>query len=61
MTAAPWPTKSQPRMLVVSKAAFLEISTWIFNGSLIKCHEEKHHPFSLFGVRFRSQAIKISG
>ena len=54
MTAAPWHTKSQPRVLVASKAAFLEdclaVSTWIFNRSLIKCYEKKHQPFSLFGV-----------
>ena len=65
MTAAPWHTKSQPWMLVASKAAFLEnylmVSTWIFNGTSIKCHKKKHQPFSLFGVRFGSQAIQISG
>ena len=40
MTAALWHTQSQPRMLVASKAAFLEnylaVSTWIFNESSIK-------------------------
>ena len=65
VTAAPWHMKSQLRMLVALKAAFLEnylaVSTWIFNGSSIKCHEKKHQPFSLFGVRFGSQAIQISG
>ena len=64
MTAALWHTKSQPRMLVALKPVFLEnylaVSTWIFNGSSIKCHE-KHQPFSLFGVRFGSRVIKISG
>ena len=34
------------RKLVASKAAFLEnylaVSTWIFNGSSIECHEKKH-------------------
>ena len=39
----------------------LAVSTWIFNGSSIKCHEKKNQPFSLFGVRFGSQAIQISG
>ena len=65
VTAAPWNTKSQPRMLVASKAAFLNnylaVSTWIFNGSLIECHKKKNQSFSLFGVRFGSQAIQISG
>ena len=63
VTAALWHSKSQPRMLVASKIAFLENylagSTWIFNGSSIECHEKKHQPFSLFGVRFGSQAIQI--
>ena len=48
VTAAPL------RMLFASKAAFVEnylaVSTWIFNGSSIECHEKKHQPFSLFGV-----------
>ena len=48
-----------------SKAAFLEnymaVSTWIFYGSSIECHEKKHQPLSLFGVRFGSWAIQISG
>ena len=57
MTVTPWHTKSQLRILVALKAAFLEISTWILNGSSIKCHEEKHQPFSLLGVKFRSRAI----
>ena len=51
-----WHTKSRPQMLVASKAAFLEnylaIGTWILNGSSIECHEKKHQPFSLSGVRF---------
>ena len=55
----------QPRMLVASKATFLEnylvVSTCIFHGSSIECHEKKHQPFCLFGVRFGSQAIQISG
>ena len=55
----------QPRMLVASKAAFLEnylvVSTCIFHGSSIECHEKKHQPFCLFGVRFGSRAIQISG
>ena len=65
MTAAPWHKKSQPWMLVASKAAFLEnylaVSTCIFNGTSIKCHEKKHQPFNLFGVQFGSRVIKISG
>ena len=63
MIAASWQT--QPRLLVASKAAFLEnylaVSTRIFNGSSIECHEKKHQPFSLFGVRFGSRVIQISG
>ena len=65
MTVVPWHTKSVPRMLIASKAAFLEnflaVSTWILNRSSIECHDKKHQPFSLSGVRFGSQAILISG
>ena len=67
MTVAPWHTKSVPRMLIASKAAFLEtylaVSAWILNGSSIEleCHEKKRQPFSLSGVRFGSRAILISG
>ena len=36
VTVAPWHTKSVPRMLITSKAAFLEnylaVSAWILNG-----------------------------
>ena len=39
----------------------LVVSTWIFNGSLIEYHKKKHQPFCLFGVRFGSWAIRISG
>ena len=57
--------KSHSRMLVASKAAFLEnylaVSSWILNESSIECHEKKHQPFSLSGVRFGSRAIQISG
>ena len=64
-SVTPWHTKSRLRMLVASKAAFLEnylaVSTWILNGSSIECHEKKHQPFSLSGVRFGSRAIQISG
>ena len=53
MTVAPWHTKSVPRMLIASKAAFLEnylaVSAWILHGSSIECHE-KRQPFSLSGV-----------
>ena len=65
MTVAPWHTKSVPRMLIASKAAFLEnylaVSAWILHGSSIECHEKKRQPFSLSGVRFGSRAILISG
>ena len=58
-------TKSVPRMLIVSKAAFLEdylaVSAWILNGCSIECHDKKRQPFSLSGVRFGSRAILISG
>ena len=61
----PQRTKSWPRMLVTSKAAFLEnylaVITWIFNGSSIEYHKKKHSPFSLSGIRFGSRAIQISG
>ena len=60
-----WHTKSRPRMLVASKAAFLgnylAVSTWILDGSSIECHEKKRQRFSLFGVRFGSGAIQNSG
>ena len=50
VTVAPWHTKSRPRMLVASKAAFLEnylaVSAWILNGSSIEWHEKKRKPFS---------------
>ena len=36
-------------------------STWIFNGSSIEYDKKKHQPFCLFGVRFGSRAIQISG
>ena len=65
VTVVPWHTKSVPRMLIASKAAFLEnylaVSAWILNGSLIECHDKKRQPFSLSGVRFGSRAILISG
>ena len=65
VTVAPWHTKSWPRMLVASKAAFLEnylaVSAWILNGSSIEWHEKKRQPFSLSGVRFERRAILISG
>ena len=44
MTLAPWQRKSQPWMLVASKAVFLKkylaCSTWILNGSSIECLEK---------------------
>ena len=43
VTVVPQHTKSRPRMLVASKAAFLEyylvVSTWIFDGSSIRHFE----------------------
>ena len=58
MTLAPWHTKSRPRMLVASKAVFLEnslaVSTWILNGTSIGCLEKKYQPFSLAGVRLEA-------
>ena len=63
VTVAPWQTKSRPRMLVASKAAFLEnyltVSTWILNGSSIECHEKKHQPFSLPCVRSKAGRFKL--
>ena len=57
MTVAPWRTKYVPRILI----DVLAVSAWILNGSSIECHEKKHQPFSLSGVRFGSRAILISG
>ena len=49
MMVAPWHTKSVPRMLIASKAAFLEtylaVGAWILNGSSIECYEKKRQPF----------------
>ena len=39
--------------------SYLAVSTWILNGSSIECHEKKHQPFSLSGVRFGSRAIHL--
>ena len=54
LTLAPWHTKSRPRLLVASKAVFLEnylaVSTSILNGSFIECLEKKYPLFSLAGV-----------
>jgi len=65
MAVAPWHTKSVPRMLIASKAAFLEnhlaVSAWILNGTYIECHKKKRRPFGLSGVRFGSRVILISG
>ena len=65
MTLAPGHTKSRLRMLVASKAVFLEnylaVSTWILNGSSIECLEKEYQPFSLAGVRFGSLVNQISG
>ena len=40
---------------------YLEVSTWILDGSSIECHEKKRQRFSLSGDRFGSGAIQISG
>ena len=53
MTLAPWHTKSRVRMLVASKAVvflknYLEVSTWILNGSSIECLEEEEEEVSTF-------------
>ena len=65
VTLASWHTKSRPRLLVASKAVFLEnylaVSTSILNGSFIECLEKKYQPFSLPGVRFGSRVNQISG
>ena len=65
MTLASWHTKSQPRLLVASKAVFLEnylaVSTWILNGSSVECLEKKYQPLSLAGARFGSLVNQISG
>ena len=54
MTVAPWHTKSVPRMLIASKAAFLEnylaVNASILNGFSIACHDKKRQPFSLSDV-----------
>ena len=64
VTLAPWHAKSRPRMLVASKAVFLEnyfaVNTWILNGSSIECLEKKYQPFSLAGVQFGSRVNQIS-
>ena len=65
VTLATWYTKSWPRMLVASKAVFLEnylaVSTWILNGSSIECLEKKYQHFSLAAVQFGSRVNQISG
>ena len=64
VTLAPWHPKSWPRLLVASKAVFLEnhlaVSTCILNGSSIELLEDKYQPFSLAGVRFGSLVNQIS-
>ena len=65
VTVAPWQRKSRPRMLVVSKAAFLGnyLAVSTLNGSSTEYHGKKHQPFSLSCVIvvFGSRAIQISG
>ena len=64
LTRSPWHTKSWPRLLVASKAVFLEnylaVSSWIFHGFSIECLEKKYQPFSLVGVWFGSLVNQIS-
>ena len=64
-TLAPWHTKFWPRMLVTSKAVFLEnylaVSIWILNGFSIEYLEKKYQTFSLAGVRFGSLVNQIFG
>ena len=62
----PWRAKSQPRMLVASKAViflenYLAVSTWILNGSSVECLEKKYQPFSLACVWFGSWVNQIAG
>ena len=65
MSVAPWQSFGKRNLGrgCFSKTAFLAnylaVSTWILNGSSIKCHEKKHEPFSLSCVRFGSRAIQI--
>ena len=58
VNVAPWQTKSRPRMLIASKAAFLEnylvVSTWILNGSSIECQ-----PFSFWKPRDSNFWVKM--
>ena len=53
VTIATLHTKSRPRILVASKAAFpeyfLAVSTWILNGSPIECHVEEAGRFKVLG------------
>ena len=60
-----WHTKSRLRLLLASKAVFLEnylaVSTWILNGSSVECLKKKYQPFSLAGIRFGSLVNQISG
>ena len=57
--------KSRPRMLVTSKAPFLEyylaVSTLILNGSSIESHEKKHQPFSLSAFDLEAGRFKFVG
>ena len=63
----PWHTKSVPRMLIASKAAFVEnylaISAWILNGSSIECYEKKRQPSPIhfFLVRTNNQTRRLCG
>ena len=50
-------------MLVALKAVFLEnyltVSTWIWNGSSIECHEKKHHPFIYLVFDLEARRLKF--
>ena len=60
-------TRSVPRMLIASKAAFVEnylaISAWILNGSSIECYEKKRQPSPIhfFLVRTNNQTRRLCG
>ena len=40
---------------------YLVVSAWIFIVSLIECHEKKHWPFSLSGIRFLGENLLRTG
>ena len=52
-------------MLVASKVAVLKnysaVSTWILNGSSIKCHEKKHQFFTYLVSDLEGGRLKFLG